>query len=60
MPETTTNWPLVGGLAGALVTVAVVLMIALIFVIRKRRLHQATRGESLQKGDLGHDNKGAG
>lgn len=37
VPETTTNWPLIGGLAGGGAVLAVVIIIVIIYVFRKRR-----------------------
>ncbi|KAL9986471.1 hypothetical protein ACROYT_G000626 [Oculina patagonica] len=55
VPETTTNWPLIGGLAGAGVFVVVVFLIGGIYVVRKRRakLDLAAREEKFEMRDRG-------
>lgn len=57
MPETTTNWPLVGGLAGAGLVFAVIIVIVVTVVIRKRKKKQqlelAAKREQLEMRDRG-------
>lgn len=58
LPESTTNWPLIGGLAGAGAVVAVVIIIIIILcVFKKRRKRQqlefAAREEELEMKDRG-------
>ncbi|KAJ7385351.1 hypothetical protein OS493_016428 [Desmophyllum pertusum] len=57
VPETTTNWPLIGGLAGAGVFVVVVIIIVGICVFRKRRKKQqfdlAAKEEGFEMRDCG-------
>lgn len=57
VPETTTNWPLIAGLAGAGAVVAVVIIIITICVLKKRRKKQqldfAAREEELEMKDRG-------
>ena len=57
VPETTTNWPLIGGLAGAGAVVLVVIIIVITCVFRKRREKQnrefAAREEELETKERG-------
>ena len=58
VPETTTNWPLIGGLGGAGAIVAVIIIIIVIIcVCRKRRKKQqlefAAREQELEMKDRG-------
>ena len=57
VPETTTNWPLIGGLGGACAVVAVIAIIVIICVYRKRRkkpqLALAVREQEMEMKDRG-------
>ena len=57
VPETTTNWLLIGGLAGAGAVVAVVIIIIVLCVFKKRgkrqQLEFAAREEELEMKDRG-------
>ena len=57
VPKTTTNWPLIGGLAGTGVVLAVVIIIVNICVFRKRRENQqldfAAREKELEMNNRG-------
>lgn len=57
VPETTTNWPLIGGLGGAGAVVAVIIIIVIICVCRKRRKKQqlefAAREQEIEMKDRG-------
>lgn len=57
VPETTTNWPLIGGLGGAGAVLAVVIITVIIYVFRKRRgkqqLEFAARENELEMKNCG-------
>lgn len=57
VPETTTNWPLIGGLGGAGAVLAVVIITVIIYAFRKRRgkqqLEFAARENELEMKNCG-------